>query len=181
MNSKKVSRSDQNQNNSEQNKVLSECLKEFERINKRFFNSKLLLPQIELNYRYRARAGAFFPRTKKITLSWKYYLVWGLKELLGVLRHEVGHLALPKEGHSPKFKELLKKLDSPRYSKPFSKRPFKYEWACPNCGIKHWTRKQVILACGSCCDRHNRGRFARDFQLKLIKELRPRRPTSQKR
>jgi SprT-like protein len=178
MNSKKVSRIRKNQNNSDQKKILSRCFEEFERVNRLFFDSKLPRPQIELNHRYRSRAGAFFPRTKKIALSWRYYLAWGLKELLGVLRHEIGHLALPQEGHSPLFKKLLQKLDAPRYSKPFSKRPFKYEWACPNCGIKHWTRKQAVLACGSCCDRYNRGRFAHDFQLKLIRKLRPRRPVS---
>lgn len=176
MNFKKDSRRSKNQNNEQQKKVLHECYREFAWVNRKFFDSQLPTPEIELNQRFSARAGAFYPRSKKIALSWKYYLAWGLKELLGVLRHEIGHLALPKEGHSRKFKKLLGKIDAPRYSKPFAKRPFRYEWACPNCGIKHWTRRQVVLACGRCCDRYNHGRFAKNFQLRLMKELRPRRP-----
>jgi SprT-like protein len=175
---KKDSRKVENHNNDELENVLTQCYREFERVNENFFDSKLPTPHIELNHRFTARAGAFYPRTKKIALSWKYYLAWGLKELLGVLRHEIGHLALPKESHSPKFKALLKKLRAPRYSKPLVTRPFKYEWACPNCGIKHWTRKQVMLACGRCCDRYNAGRFERDFQLRLVRKLRPRRPAA---
>ncbi len=167
-----------NQNNAEQERVLRRCYGEFERVNEEFFGFQLPTPQIELNRRFTARAGAFYPRTKKIALSWKYYLTWGLKALLGVLRHEIGHLALPQEGHSHSFKKLLKRLNAPRYSKPFGKRPYRYEWACPQCGIQHWTRKHVVLACGRCCDRYNQGRFARRFQLRLVKAWRPRRPPS---
>jgi predicted SprT family Zn-dependent metalloprotease len=152
---------------------LQVCWREFARVNRRHFGGALPRPQIQLSDRFTARAGAFYPRTKTIALSWRYYLTWGLKELLGVLRHEIGHLAMPKEGHSRRFKALLQMLKAPRYSKPFGKSPYKYEWACPHCGATHWTRRRVVLACGSCCDRYNRGRFSPRYQLCLVQELSP--------
>lgn len=84
--------------------------------------------------------------------------------------HEIAHaLAGHTAGHGPEWKRIAKKLGAiPRaHSKTGVTPEGKYVVTCQNCGYIGYRmrRPKGALACAACCNKFNRGRFSRLFEL----------------
>lgn len=114
------------------------------------------------NSRLQTTGGRYMLSDHSIQVNPKVENVYGLVELVGVLKHELCHYHLHIEGRGYKhgdrdFKDLLKKTDSPRYCKPLrSQQPSARKvriYICTNCGLTYERKRRVDtkrFRCGRC-------------------------------
>ena len=97
--------------------------------------------QASFNSRLRTIGGRYLTVSHNIEINPKSYEIYGLDELIGIIKHELCHYHLHIQGHdfshrSKKFRELLIKVNGTRYSKPIKKKPertIKYLLICKSC------------------------------------------------
>jgi len=138
--------------------------------------------RVEWNRRLRTAAGrADYARTI-VSLNPRLS-EYGVAEIDRTLRHELAHLlAHARAGrrrispHGPEWRQACADLgiaDEKRcHSLPFptQRRRPRHLYRCPKCA-RDFPRVRPIrraVACVACCRRHNRGRYARQFQLQLV-------------
>ncbi len=102
-------------------------------------------------------------RTHNIEINEKYYEVHGMKELEGIIKHELCHYHLHLQGkgyqHRDKdFKELMAAVQAPRHCTPIiSKKDKKVErqviYRCKECHLVYRRKRKVDTfryVCGKC-------------------------------
>jgi len=96
------------------------------------------------NGRLRSTGGRYLLQSHNIEINPKAFELYGIKEIQGIVLHELCHYHLHIEGkgyqHRDKeFRELLKKVKAPRFcsalhtSKPSIKKQRRYTYTCVNC------------------------------------------------
>ena len=138
-------------------------------LNRRHFEGRLRPPRVCLSGRLTSSAGMADGRSWIHRISIPYHELhgWG-EEAEATLLHEMIHLWLRQEGrpsgHTAEFRALALKLGAPRFAKHMPPRRQR-RYRCPSCGLEAVYRRRVRLACRTCCDRFNAGRFTRRFLL----------------
>lgn len=131
-----------------------------EKISSSFFH-KPFRHQAVFNNRLRTTGGRYLLRTHNIELNRAYYEEHGLKELVGIIKHELCHYHLHLEGkgyqHKDKdFKNLLKAVDAPRHCTPLylnTNEKYKYTYTCISCGQDYKRKRSMNInryVCGKC-------------------------------
>lgn len=120
------------------------------------FNHKALF-----NSRLRTTGGRYLLLSHHIEINPKYYEEYGLDELIGIIKHELCHYHLHIEGkgyqHKDRdFKELIKKVDAPRFCKPLKQKLTKkkqYVYQCNRCSqtfVRYKKMNTKRYVCGKC-------------------------------
>jgi predicted SprT family Zn-dependent metalloprotease len=153
----------------------------FQELNEEHFEGELPLPKLNWNPRLSSTAGRFTPgsrsrffgRDPQIEVA--TYLTGipdGWLHVRDTVLHEMIHYLLWHRrrpyGHSAEFHQILKRVGAKRYNPVPKQRPVKYFYECPACLTQVPARRRIgMYACASCCERHNNGRFAERFRLRL--------------
>ncbi|HCX71274.1 MAG TPA: hypothetical protein DHD79_08535, partial [Firmicutes bacterium] len=112
------------------------------------------------NSRFRSRGGDVNVKQSLIRVSRRLYEEHGQEAVIGVLRHELCHLFLFRDGlpythRSKEFKELAAAVDAPRFAPPIErnrqpKRYRRFYYACPVCGSRFKTNAKIHAPCPHC-------------------------------
>ncbi len=154
----------------------------------RSVDAAALLPlvRVEWNPRLRTAAGRADFHRKLISLNPRLR-EHGAAEIDRTLRHELAHLVAHLRAgrrriapHGAEWRRACVDLgigDEKRcHSLPFPvhlrARPFLYR--CPKCAAEFPRTRRIrrAVACLTCCRRYNRGRFQKEFQLRLVRASR---------
>ncbi|MEH7456083.1 SprT family protein [Bacillus pseudomycoides] len=131
-----------------------------EEISLQYFG-KVFLHKAMFNKRLRTTGGRYLLKSHNIELNYHYYKMYGEEELIGIIKHELCHYHLHIEGKGYKhrdrdFRELLKKVDAPRFCKRMAgvnKEIKTYVYECVGCSIQYVRRRQMNTeryVCGKC-------------------------------
>ncbi len=114
------------------------------------------------NRRLRTTGGRYLLGTHNIEINKKYYEEHGIKELEGIIKHELCHYHLHIEGKGYKhrdgdFRRLLEEVGAPRHCTPLghekTKAVVKRIYVCIDCG-QHYERQRRVdtnrYSCGKC-------------------------------
>jgi len=113
------------------------------------------------NPRLRTTGGRYFPHDHRIEIN-PAYLEAGKETVLGIIRHELCHYHLHREGkgychRDPEFRALLHQVGGLRHAPllPGMRRtmPFRYVLICLDCGQKHFRKRRMDprrYRCGAC-------------------------------
>ncbi len=116
------------------------------------------------NPRLKTTGGRYLLHTHNIEMNKKYLDVFGMEELIGIIKHELCHYHLHLEGKGYKhrdkdFKQLLQKVGAPRFcsqlpANEIKRKPSKIlTYICKSCQLI-FTRKKRIdterYVCGRC-------------------------------
>jgi SprT-like protein len=141
----------------------------FDRLNWQHFRGKL--PPMTIEYSGRmTSAGSYDPDRKLIRIGRKYHEVFP-HELEDTLKHEMIHFRHYR--HDAVFKaEAARVGASVRASHhPALRRPPRYIYVCPKCGLEYPRQKRLRMAsCGKCSPA---GRFDSRFKLKRLRSCEP--------
>jgi SprT-like protein len=155
--------------------LLEECVKK-RRIRMESGQLQALVEEISLKYfgtpfkhkvvfnkRLKTTGGRYLLETHNIELNFDYYLSFGTEELIAVIKHELCHyhLHLAGKGYQHRdrdFRELLKKVDAPRFCKVMKQTEQKREFSlhvyqCKTCQYVYRRKRRVNTAkyvCGRC-------------------------------
>lgn len=113
------------------------------------------------NHRLRTTGGRYLLNSHNIEINPKYYEVFGLQELEGIIKHELCHYHLHLEGKGYRhrdrdFKELLKEVQAPRFCTPIPQKrspKVRYEYRCHQCAqsfIRYKRMDTRKYVCGKC-------------------------------
>lgn len=114
------------------------------------------------NSRFQTTGGRYMLSDHSIQVNPKVEDLYGMEELVGVLKHELCHYHLHIEGRGYKhgdydFKDLLLRTGSPRYCKPLKSRETSSRkiriYTCTNCGLQYNRKRRVDtkrFRCGKC-------------------------------
>lgn len=116
------------------------------------------------NARLRTTGGRYLLANHNIEINKQYYDVFGEKELVGIIKHELCHYHLHIEGKGYRhrdvdFRQLLREVDAPRFCTPMpdqkKKRTVKklLVYTCKNCNQLYKRKRNVNTAkyvCGKC-------------------------------
>lgn len=138
--------------------------------------------RVEWSARLRTAAGRADYGRKLITLNPRL-VEHGANEIDRTFRHELAHLVAHHRAgrrriqpHGTEWRRACGDLgiagEARCHSLPFpvQKRARPFVYRCPGCG-REFPRVRRIrrgLACLACCRRHNRGRYDKRFQLRLV-------------
>lgn len=139
----------------------------FDRFNFAYFNGKLSRPVIEYSNRMTC-AGSYSAANNLMKISRKYHVIFP-DEIEDTLKHEMIHII--HFNHSPAFKAEAKRIGASLRAKthPSLRKPPKYLYVCPSCGLEYPRQKKVRMSsCGSCS---RKGRFDLKFKLRLSKSF----------
>lgn len=113
--------------------------------------------QATWNNRLTSTGGRFIPRTANLEFNPKQLAKNGFVELVGIIRHELVHYHLFRQGlpykHGKEFKVLLQAVGGTRYCQPIGvRKKWKtlYSYNCQKCG-KIYQRKKEINTRKYCC------------------------------
>ncbi|MFD1737690.1 SprT family protein [Bacillus salitolerans] len=136
-----------------------------EEISLTFFGMPFLHKAI-FNNRLRTTGGRYLLNSHNIEVNYKYYEELGLKELVGIIKHELCHYHLHIMGKGYKhgdddFKQLLIKVDAPRYCQALEsvkrKRQSTFRvYHCEKCGQLYKRKRRINTSryvCGKCSGR----------------------------
>lgn len=135
----------------------------FVRYNWMYFGGRLPRPRIEYSNRM-TTAGAYYPRQRLIKIGRKYHELFP-DEVADTLKHEMIHQIHLK--HDARFKAEAARVGASvkARSHPALRRPPKYVYACPGCGMEYPRQKRLVMAsCGKCSPG---GRYDDRFKLGL--------------
>ncbi|MBM7700815.1 SprT family protein [Kurthia huakuii] len=114
------------------------------------------------NRRLKTTGGRYMLRTHNIELNYTMYELFGLDELIGIIKHELCHyhLHLEQKGYQHNdrdFKQLLAEVGAPRYcasiKHPAAKTLYKHHYVCNKCGQSYERKRRVNIMkyrCGKC-------------------------------
>lgn len=113
------------------------------------------------NGRLRTTGGRYLLRSHDIEINPRHYQVYGLEEVISIIKHELCHYHLHLEGkgyqhRDADFKELLQRVGGTRHCRsvqPRTKLQFKYKLICLQCGIEYKRKKKMnpqAFRCGRC-------------------------------
>lgn len=155
-----------------------DLLQVFTLLNEEHFQAKLPVCRLIWNSRLRATAGRFGPARygrdhKDAVIEIASYLQKienGADHIRDTMLHEMIHYWLwyrgRPYGHTPEFYSKMKETGAKRYNPVPIVQSIKYYYECPSCEQLYPARRKLgIVACTSCCKKHNRGYFHRRFQL----------------
>lgn len=133
-----------------------------EQLSEKYFG-KPFLHKAYFNSRLRTTGGRYLLHSHNIELNKKSYEKFGLKELEGIILHELCHYHLHIEGKGYKhrdkdFRELLKKVGAPRFCSTIEEKKNNtiYVYMCKKCNLKYYRRRKLNLSkccCGKCYGR----------------------------
>lgn len=141
--------------------------------------------RVEWNPRLRSAAGRAAFHEMLVSLN-PQLRAHGAEEIERTLRHELAHLiAHLRAGrrrispHGVEWRQACRDLgiaDERRcHSLPFSRRSQtrRFLYRCASCGkdFLRVRRLRRAMACLECCRRQNRGRYSKQFQLRLVRVL----------
>jgi SprT-like protein len=104
------------------------------------------------NSRLRSTGGRYILANHNIEINKRYYDLFGEKELIGIIKHELCHYHLHLEGKGYRhrdsdFRKLLKEVDAPRFCTPI-----------PNQKKQRTLKKILIYTCKDCNQLYQRKR-----------------------
>ena len=114
------------------------------------------------NSRLRTTGGRYMLADHSIEINPLVLKVHGMKELVGVIKHELCHYHLHIEGRGYKhrdadFRKLLKETSSPRFCLPLTSSKQKslsfYIYKCTSCELEYQRRRRMDIKkyrCGRC-------------------------------
>ncbi|MFZ3590188.1 SprT family protein [Bacillus sp. DJP31] len=115
------------------------------------------------NKKLRSTGGRYLLLSHNIDINPKYLEELGVDELVGIIKHELCHYHLHLQGKGynhgdPDFKQLLKRVDAPRYCSVLKsaeqKRKASYHiYECKDCKQIYKRKKRVNtekFVCGKC-------------------------------
>ncbi|HDX9578629.1 TPA: SprT family protein [Bacillus pseudomycoides] len=113
------------------------------------------------NKRLRTTGGRYILNTHNIELNYHYYVAYGEKELIEVIKHELCHYHLHIMGKGYRhrdqdFRELLKQVNAPRFCKRMTGRQVEikqYVYECITCHFQYVRKRKVNTiryVCGKC-------------------------------
>ena len=108
--------------------------------------------QAFFNPRLRSTGGRYLLSSHNIEINKRYFEMYGERELIGIIKHELCHYHLHLEGkgykhRDPDFRNLLKEVDAPRFCTPI-----------PGQKKKRTVKKIVIYTCKDCNHLYKRRR-----------------------
>lgn len=116
--------------------------------------------QAVFNNRFRSRGGDVNVKQSLIRVSRRLYDEHGREAVIGVLRHELCHLFLYRDGlaythRSKEFKDLAAAVGAPRFAPAINndQQPRRYRrfyFACPACGSRFKTNSRLQSFCPHC-------------------------------
>lgn len=123
--------------------------------------ARTFLHKAMFNKRLRTTGGRYILSTHNIELNYHYYVAYGERELIEVIKHELCHYHLHLMGkgyqHRDKdFRELLKQVNAPRFCKRIVGRQVEikqYVYECITCHFQYVRRRKVNTiryVCGKC-------------------------------
>lgn len=114
------------------------------------------------NRRLKTTGGRYMLRTHNIELNYTMYELFGIDELIGIIKHELCHyhLHLEQKGYQHKdreFKQLLAEVGAPRYcasiKQQTAKTLYNHHYVCRDCGQSYERKRKVNIVkyrCGKC-------------------------------
>lgn len=122
------------------------------------------LHEASFNKRLRTTGGRYLLKTGNIEINYRIIELYGIEELINVLKHELCHYHLHQrnEGYHHRdknFKELLSKVGGARYVKPLTtaeESAYRYHLRCRKCGQDYYRKQRVDVRkhrCGKCSGR----------------------------
>lgn len=134
-----------------------------ESISEQYF-AKPFIHRARFNPRLRTTGGRYLLRSHDLEFNPKHYLEHGENELIGIIKHELCHYHLHREGRGYKhqdndFKTLLKQVGGTRYCQQVSTTrtkqamPYRYQLVCNDCGLSYKRKRKMNPAkyvCGKC-------------------------------
>ncbi len=140
---------------------VAELYEMFDRYNWLYFKGKL--PRVAIEYSSRMTcAGSYSPHNKCIRIGRKYHEIFP-QDIEDTLKHEMIHIVHYR--HDAAFKAMARRIGASvrARSHPKLRRPPKYIYVCPNCGLEYPRQKRLVLAsCGDCSG----GKYNERFKLK---------------
>jgi predicted SprT family Zn-dependent metalloprotease len=148
----------------------------FSEWNLKSFGGKLPVPEIRWNPRLKTSAGRFIPKAKRSIIEIAEYLLAEedaealIRDTLG---HEMIHYVLWVQrkpyGHTVEFYKIMESIGVSRYNSVPKHRPFKHCYVCSSCDQKILVRKRLkSAACADCCNQFAKGKYEKQYQLKLL-------------
>lgn len=133
-----------------------------EQLSEKYFG-KPFLHKAYFNSRLRTTGGRYLLHSHNIELNRKSYEKFGIRELEGIILHELCHYHLHLEGKGYKhrdkdFRDLLKKVGAPRFCSTIEekKKSTTYVYICKRCNLKYYRKRKLNLSkycCGKCYGR----------------------------
>ncbi|WAA09241.1 SprT family protein [Fervidibacillus albus] len=129
-----------------------------EEVSKHYFH-KPFLHRAFFNPRLRTTGGRYLLQTGNIEINKKYFDVFGKKELINIIKHELCHYHLhqEKKGYRHRdrdFKILAKTVGAPRYCPPLpNETQTIYRYQCTKCHRLYERKRKVNISkyvCGKC-------------------------------
>ncbi|MFC4075321.1 SprT family protein [Salinithrix halophila] len=123
---------------------------------------KPFLHQARFNRRLRTTGGRYFLHDHRIEVSPRHLEALGVEVMEGIIRHELCHYHLHREGkgyrhRDGEFKELLARVKGLRYTPTLpggkGEKPFRWVLVCRECGQKAYRKKRMDprrYRCGHC-------------------------------
>ncbi len=144
---------------------VEELYRLFDYYNWKYFGGKLPSVKIEYSNRMTA-AGSYSINRKLIRIGRKYHEIFP-QDLEDTLKHEMIHIR--HHHHDAAFKREAERVGASLRARehPLLRRPPKYVYECPGCGLEYPRQKRLVMAsCGKC----SRGRkFDPRFKLRRKK------------
>jgi predicted SprT family Zn-dependent metalloprotease len=142
-----------------------ELVSVFNRLNSTYFGGKLSAT-LAWSSRMRVIAGNCDWQKRVIRLSERHHKRYP-EDITITMLHEMLHLHLER-GHDNVFNQAATALGVPLKSRGRAdRRPYKYLYACPNCGIKIKRRIKGDWACAIC----GNGEYNPRFRLRIVAHL----------
>ncbi|MCG7336800.1 SprT family protein [Sporosarcina sp. ACRSM] len=123
---------------------------------------KPFLHEARFNGRLRTTGGRYMLADHSIEINPLVVEIYGMEELVGVIKHELCHYHLHIEGKGYRhrdadFKKLLQQTASPRFCRPLaqknqSPRVFRF-YRCTSCGVEYKRKRRMDVQkyrCGIC-------------------------------
>ncbi|EAD0693567.1 SprT family protein [Listeria monocytogenes] len=135
----------------------AELQRHMEEVSLQFFQ-KEFRHQAVFNARLRTTGGRYLLKSHNIEMNPKYLENFGLVYFIGIMKHELCHyhLHLEKKGYQHRdqdFRELLKKVDAPRFCATIPREITMHEYTCKSCGKSFLRQRRFNVnryRCGSC-------------------------------
>ena len=118
--------------------------------------------EASFNHRLRTTGGRYLLYTHNIEINPKSFQLFGMEELIGIIKHELCHYHLHIEGRGYQhrdqdFRKLLLEVGAPRHCStietPRRTRRHVIEYQCKKCGLSYRRKKRMDTEkyrCGKC-------------------------------